>query len=60
MRGELETRTRRRSQGDGGQDMLTGKQRAFLDEAIEIFGNKKEFPLLMVCSRGIDSSLSTF
>jgi hypothetical protein len=30
MRGELETRTRRRSQGDGGQDMLTGKQRAIL------------------------------
>jgi hypothetical protein len=30
MHGELETRTRRRSQGDGGQDMLTGKQNAIL------------------------------
>jgi hypothetical protein len=26
MRGELETRTRRRGQGDGGQDMLAGKR----------------------------------
>ena len=30
MRGELETRRRRRGQGDGGQDMLTGPQRAIL------------------------------
>jgi hypothetical protein len=30
MHGELETRTRRRGQGDGGQDMLTGKQNAIL------------------------------